>query len=356
MSITGNIRKILFISAWSVIGAGVLVLLIAAINHRNTRRCSGYTIDITNKSGSIFIDRTEISKLLSRNTGALKGKPVTEINLSGLEDSIKTNPWIKDAQLYFDHNEMLHVNINGREPAARIFTALGSSFYIDSAAYQLPLSSRGHAEVPVFTGYPSEKISRTGADSALTFQVKNLCQFLAHDSFWMAQVQQVDILPGGRFELVPLVGSHLIDLGNADGLDKKFSKLFIFYKDVLQKVGFNKYRKIDLQFEGQVVATRNGGNIPKVDSIQAVKNIEQLIKAARAMETDTLHQRNMKQLEDSNPNVQDPGGYDMIPPSADSVANRSVSHPVANNKTMKQATLQGAGKKPAPQAKPHHHP
>ena len=41
------------------------------------------------------------------------------------EEQLKNNAWIKDAELFFDNHQILHVNISEREPVARVFTISG---------------------------------------------------------------------------------------------------------------------------------------------------------------------------------------------------------------------------------------
>ena len=53
-------------------GAGVLVLLVAAIGYRNSKVCKGYRVDISGASGVLFIDKRQIADLLSGNAGAGK--------------------------------------------------------------------------------------------------------------------------------------------------------------------------------------------------------------------------------------------------------------------------------------------
>ena len=60
MSISGNIRKILFISIWCLVGAGLLVLLIAAIRVKQDKNCAGYNIDIRSAGELFFIDKKDI--------------------------------------------------------------------------------------------------------------------------------------------------------------------------------------------------------------------------------------------------------------------------------------------------------
>jgi len=181
---------------------------------------------------------------------------------------------------------MLHVTIVEEEPVARIFTTGGNSFYIDRTGKKLPLSDKRSARVPVFTGYPELK-KMNKADSALLAKVTAAANFIVNDSFWMAQVAQVDITTDRKFEMIPVVGSHLVKMGTGEQIDRQFGRLMIFYKEVLSKTGFDRFKVIDVQYKGQVVASRTAGDT-KVDSVQLRKNVDMLLQQSRQAETDTV--------------------------------------------------------------------
>ena len=61
----------------------------------------------------------------------------------------------------------------------------------------------------------------------------------------------------------------------------------VFYKQVLSKTGFDKYKVIDVQYKGQVVASKYAGNA-KVDSVQLRKNVEKLLRQSIEAENDTI--------------------------------------------------------------------
>ena len=298
MSIKGNIKKILAISFWGMMSIGILVLLVAAIKKRNSKTCKGLHVEIKNNPNPVFIDKNDIVKLLSgTNAAKPEGKPMVDISLLKLENAIKKNVWVNKVEAFFDNNDILQITVVQREPVARVFTVGGNNFYIDSSGAQLPLIEKAVVRLPVFTGYPFEKIKNTGADSILLIQIKNLNNYLLKDAFWSAQIVQVDIQPDQTFALVPLVGNHLIEFGDGYDLEKKFNRLYIFYKEVLSKTGFDKYAKVDVRFAGQVVGTKKGGLMTKADSLQAVKNIAMLIKSAQELQADTVKQRNIRPLE-----------------------------------------------------------
>lgn len=314
-------------------GAGVLVLLVAAIGYRNSKVCKGYRVDISGASGVLFIDKRQIADLLSGSAGPGKwqNKPTAGFDLRRMETVLEKNVWIKDAQLFFDNNGVLRVNVTEREPVARIFTVDGNSFYIDSSGAQLPLSDKLTVRLPVFTDYPAPKIKMRGRDSLLTVQVRQLSMFIRSDSFWMAQVAQLDITPERTFELVPTVGNHLIGFGDGNDYEDKFHRLFVFYKEVLSRAGFDKYSRVDVAYAGQVIGTRKGSEGSRQDSLQGMRNIREMIRAAQHLQSDTIHQREMRPLEDPTQTEQTLTGYDLIPETQN-----PINNPLTTKKQLKK--------------------
>ena len=263
---------------WVCIGGGMLSLLIAAIGKKNREDCTGYTIAIKAAKENYFIDADDIRKLLRSGAGTeIKGKKIKEINLKKLEQLLKDNVWIRKAEMWFDNRNVLHVEVYEREPIARIFTLSGNTFYIDSTEKKLPLSGKLSARVPVFTGFIDKKVY-SAKDSLLLTDVKNIAAYVKNDPFWMSQVAQIDITADRNFELSPVVGNHLIKLGNGKELEKKFNRLMIFYKQVLAQKGFDAYSTIDVQYSGQVVGTKRGTEKNKVDTVMLKKRVNEMLR------------------------------------------------------------------------------
>ena len=155
-----TIRRILFITLWVAIAGGMVTLLAAAIRKQKNDRCKDYSITIKGAKDNLFVDEKDILKLLTTGAkGKLKGQLVSVINLRKLEQKLEESVWVKDAELYFDNKNKLHVTVSEREPVARIFNTAGKSFYIDRELHQMPLSDKLTAKVPVFTGFPDEENS-----------------------------------------------------------------------------------------------------------------------------------------------------------------------------------------------------
>ena len=345
MAIKVNIKKIVSFTLWCTLGAGVVVLLVAAIGYRNNKTCKGYRIEIAGASATLFIDKKQILELLAgTGVGKIQNTPIAHFDLRRMEAVLEKNVWIKDAELFFDNNEILRVNVTEREPIARVFTREGNSFYIDSGGVQLPLSDKLTARLPVFTNYPEAKIRAHGGDSLLIVQMRQLSTFLRSDSFWMAQIAQLDVTSDKRFELVPTVGNHIIGFGDGSDYQAKFHRLFVFYKEVLSKTGFDKYSRIDVAYAGQVIGTHKGSEGTRMDSLQGMRNIQQMIHSAQLLQSDTIHQRDMRPLERPTLTEQTLTNYDLIPTSGDSV--HTTSPATTNNPPVRPRAIM-------PNSKPH---
>jgi cell division protein FtsQ len=246
-----------------------------------------YSITVKARQNNFFIDEKDVQKLLvAAMNGNIKGRQIFSFNLHQLEQLLEGNTWVKDAELYFDNKNVLHVTIKEKEPIARIFTTTGSSFYIDSIGRKMPLSDKISARIPVFTGFPEKKLLNSN-DSFLLKDVITIAKFIYNDPFWMAQAAQIDITPERNFEMIPVVGNHIVKLGNGENINQKFHRLFVFYKDVLSKTGFDKYKVIDVQYNGQVIGSKRPGNT-KVDLVQLRKNVEKLLQEATVLQNDTV--------------------------------------------------------------------
>lgn len=286
MSFKKKIIRIFLLALWIIMGAGVLVLLISASNIKSNRTCKGIDIQISGVKEHVFLDRHDILRFIIREEGSPTGKTLAGFNLRHLETSLKKNIWVKDAELFFDNNLLLHVNIREREPVARIFTKSGSSFYIDSSGYKMPVSDKMAVKLPVFTNFPAVKAVAGNNDSLLLRHIQRIAGYIKKNEFWMAQVAQVDILPNENFELVPTIGNHIIQFGSGEQVETKFKSLLIFYQQVFRRVGFHAYNRLNVQFANQLIATRRG-SVTVIDSVRAVKNIEKMITEARTMAEDS---------------------------------------------------------------------
>jgi cell division protein FtsQ len=271
------IRRTLIVVAWFIVISGITTLLVAAHRKQKEHLCKDIVISIKGNGDRFYIEKNDIIKQVefAAHSSLLK-RPVQSIDLAKIEKALERNPWINDAELYFDTKDGLHISIEEREPIARVFTNEGNSFYIDSSGHRMPLLDKISIRVPVVTGYTNARRLNT-KDSALLKDVKKIAQFVYSNEFWNAQIGQINITEQKKIELIPVIGEHLISIGNGEKIEEKLGRLYVFYREIMSKTGFNKYSVLDLQYDGQVVAVKKG-NISAVDSALLKKNIEELIR------------------------------------------------------------------------------
>src|SRR4051794_611361 len=190
-------------SLWWLLGLCLCGLLTAGVQYKKHLPCSDIKVNIESVKGHVFIDEKDITQILKKNDAVI-GKSISDIHLQELESLLKQQPWISNAELFFDNNQVLSVDILEREPLARIFTIQGNSFYIDSSGMQLPLSNDYSDRVPMFTVFTSTKKKLSKPDSLLMCDIKKIASTIVQDSFWNIQVSQVNITPDKTFEIIPV--------------------------------------------------------------------------------------------------------------------------------------------------------
>ncbi len=294
-----SIKRILLATLWIAIGMSTIVLLVAAIRKKDAKRCKGVEINIKGANNNFFVDKTDI---LNSITAIAKGNPIGKatgsFNLKLMEKELQKNTWVRSAELFFDNNEVLQVKVNEREPVARVFTSAGTTFYIDNDISILPLSDKFSARLPVFTHFPSDKSVLLKEDSSLLRDIRTISLAIQKDSFRMAMIDQVDITPQRSFEMIPKLGNQLIVFGDASDVEEKFSKLLLFYKEVMAKAGWNNYSVINLQYKNQVVAKRKGADDVKADSLRTLQLMQLIAINAEKQAGDSL--QSMQQDNEKN--------------------------------------------------------
>lgn len=251
-------QKIVIRIIWSIAAAGLIVLFVVSWKAKSAKQLTYIQIELVGESAeALFMDEISIRVILNEQ-GVQVGMPVEKINLTQLEKFIEKTEWVKNAEFFINNKLVLEVKIEQRIPIARVFTASGASFYIDNEGTRLPLKQLTVLNLPVFTGFPTDQQKLSKPDSVLLKDVLFFAKTIQKDSFFMAQVAQVNIEPNGTFQMVPTLGDHLVLLGTVDQLEDKLNRLFTFYKKVWLGSGVNAYQYIDCRFNHQVVALKKG--------------------------------------------------------------------------------------------------
>lgn len=257
-----RIKPALFISFWVIVSGGVVVLLGAAFVENHAEKFNRIEVSVDESDGNLFVGRSDIVQLLQdHQINAQKSKAVGDINYQSMEQAIEANPYIESARLFVDANRNIQVEVKQKLPVLRIINSQRVSYYLDDHGKRMPCSSKFTARVPVATGYIITNAEHPDSnDLMLEKKLFVLADFIRHDSLLNALFGQIVVNEKQEFELIPSVGNHSVLIGDVNDLDRKFSKLKVFYREGLKHAGWDEYSLINLKYENEVYCTRRNAN------------------------------------------------------------------------------------------------
>lgn len=252
-----EIKKILKVAGLFLL-AGVLTVLMGFV-HKKQAKVMCKSMDIRISGERSFVAKSDIEAIVEAADSTILWQPINYARLRTLEKAIRKSPYVENVSVYASVNGVLKVEIDQRDPVARIINGKGVHFYIDRQGYKIPLSANYTPKVLVASGNIPENFS--GKPDTLATQlardIRYLAGFLERDRFWKAQIGQVFVNGEGEMELIPRVGDHRILLGSVSNLQKKLDKLLIFYREAMPRVGWDTYKVINVKYDGQIVGVKN---------------------------------------------------------------------------------------------------
>ncbi|MES2629873.1 MAG: hypothetical protein V4616_12980 [Bacteroidota bacterium] len=251
--------------SWVALSLSFVLLVGFTAVQRAARKCISVDILLDENSGLFFVSKDDVTNKIRTVHESVVGMEVEKINIDALEQAVKQLPEVDEVEVYTMLDGKLSVNVTQRRPIARVMPARGSGYYIDDKGRYMPLSKNYSARVFVVSGEITQRfrnismnyLAENDSIKQLTLfdEIFELADFIDKDPFWKAQIQHAYVNENKEFDLIPRIGNHNIELGNTTDLPKKFDKLMIFYKEGLPYSDWNRYSKISLKFENQVVCT-----------------------------------------------------------------------------------------------------
>ena len=227
----------------------VLVVLVSFLfafsNQRNkTRKVSEPNIIFLGEN-KLFITDTNVSKLLIQNQESVSNQPKEIIDLNKLESALKSNPMIKQAEVFMSVNGELSAEIEQKRPIARVNT--NSSYYIDDEGGFMPLSYNYTARVPFVTGNIEKN------------QLKTVFQFakaVDEDDFLKKHIIEIRQNDDKTIDFKIRKNDFIVHLGTLKQLEKKINNFKAFYQKALKDKILGDYAVVNLKFDKQVICTK----------------------------------------------------------------------------------------------------
>lgn len=213
-------------------------------------------IKVENSEENYFLDENDIVELMKFDKENLKGATLDRLDMKGIERKIKTDRFVEDADLYSDLKGNLIVRTTLRRPIARIVRNDGPDAYIAEDGTVMPTSNKYSSRVILLSGAFARELMqiRSLNESEEGKKLMEMLLMIREDDFWRAQIAQLDIDSKQRITIFPQIGNERIEFGKPENLETKFKKLRIFYKEIIPQQGWNTYERINLEYEGQIIA------------------------------------------------------------------------------------------------------
>lgn len=249
-------RRVIFL-IFAVCCLGLISALAIFVNGRQQKKiCDKVYITIDNEYNNYFISDREVKDILTKyGTTRIEGLKINEIDLKSLEMRIKSHKFVQDAQVFRDLAGNINIKIKQNRPIARIIHPDSErDVYIDEDGNVLPLSDRFTARViPITKSENAKSLTKGFFQDSTGKAYLSLLKFIEKDAFWKAQLAQMHIDEKGKIAFLPQIGNETIEFGKPDNMDQKFKKILIFYKKVLPAMGWDKYKRVNVEFKDQII-------------------------------------------------------------------------------------------------------
>ncbi len=209
--------------------------------------CRQITVVVKDSADRHFIDRKDVLSILKNTSLYPINQRLRDINTEKIERKVADNELIDRVSVYKTPSGNINIEVTQKTPVLRVFSTQGS-YYIDEHGHIMPVSPRYATYLPIASGNIEKSFATT--------DLYKFALFLQKHDFWNNQIEQIYVYPNKEVELIPRVGDHRIFLGSFEDFREKMDHLQLFYEQAIPKVGWEKYRIINLKYKNQIVCTK----------------------------------------------------------------------------------------------------
>ncbi|MDR0970416.1 MAG: FtsQ-type POTRA domain-containing protein [Lentimicrobiaceae bacterium] len=258
------VKRILVILLWLVTAAAIIALFVYMRTTYRNSTIKKLNIEVFPTGERRFINKEEIMQTVDILYDTLCKTLVKDFDPKKADSMLIKNPWIENATVNLSLSGEVKIKIKEYEPIARIFGTQNQTAYIDKKGFLIPVSDCYTPYVPIVSGFLNfhhvtcahQHISDSAYQNTQLREALEIVQFIVADSILDALVEQIYLNDEGEFELAIRLLNFPVILGNNKQLDEKFTKFKVFYANKLGTEELNKYRKISLKYQNQIVCTK----------------------------------------------------------------------------------------------------
>ena len=269
---------------------------------------------IKTKNPVYFIDEKDIKNIVKN---ANPTKKIGDIDIPALEKKLNKIPSVDSANVYLNLNGNLNLDIKQKVPAFRL-NKEGRDFYVDHKGNEFPISKN--------YSFPCMLVSGDVPNT----DYKNLAKLvdkIDRDEFSKKYFIGIS-KDKNNYNLLTSEGNYKVEIGDLDKIDFKVKGFKTFVEKYLINQSAEKYTKISVKYDNQIVTTLNPA-FEENDSIIKVgfKELSKLPVLVRKKEDAEKH-------------------------NSVSTPKKTEAKPIAKKTETKTSPVKSTAKKPAVKQKP----
>ncbi len=190
-----------------------------------------------------FLESTLVNKLLTQKSEAGSALRKDSLDLNMLENQLKTVPEVRNVEAYFLPEGSLFVELTERNPLFK--AGYNSPYYVDQEGVLFGTKMLNEDNYPVFIS-PTHILSLDAT--------ANLIETLLEDAFLARELKEV-AFENNSYWLNLKSYPFTIQMGKPTEIKEKIEKLKVFCAFQKLQDTLNGYKKINLSYKNQVVAS-----------------------------------------------------------------------------------------------------
>ncbi len=195
------------------------------------------------KTPVYFVDEKDIKDLVKQFNPT---KKIGDVKIPELEKKINEIPFVDSANVYMNLNGNLNVDIKQRIPIFRL-NKNGKDFYVDEKGVEFPISRN--------FSYPCMLVMGD-VDASEYQELGQLVEKIDKDDFSKKYFIGIK-KEKNNYNLLTSDGNYKVEIGDLENIDFKVKGFKTFVEKYLVYQNPNKYKKISVKYNNQIVTTLN---------------------------------------------------------------------------------------------------
>ena len=198
---------------------------------------------IKTKHPVYFIDEKDIKEIVKKSNPERR---IGDINIPELEKKLNKLPAVDSANVFLNLNGNLHLDIKQRVPAFRL-NKNGNDFYVDEKGTEFPISKNYSFPCMLVTG---------DVDKSEYIKLAELVDKIDRDEFSKKYFIGIS-KEKENYNLLTSQGNYKVEIGDLENINLKVKGFKTFVEKHLVYQEPEKYTKISLKYDNQIVTTLN---------------------------------------------------------------------------------------------------